>query len=66
MRRSDTAEYQEDGQEPLSESEREGDGPTRQCGRCRQVFAADPNTEPGGQEEWWLCPPCDASLLGHH
>jgi hypothetical protein len=64
MRRSDTAEYQASGQEPLSEPESHGAGPTRQCGRCRQLFAADPAAEAGGQEEWWLCPPCDATLLG--
>jgi hypothetical protein len=64
MRRSDTAEYQAHSQEPLSEAEASLDGPTRQCGRCRQLFAADPTSEPGGQEEWWLCPPCDATLLG--
>lgn len=57
MRRSDTAEF------PASSPK--GDEPTRQCGRCRKLFAADPDVEPTALDEWWLCPPCHDALLGN-
>jgi hypothetical protein len=37
--------------------------PRRQCGRCRLLFDGDPTLEPQGRPQWWLCPPCQASLL---
>ena len=37
---------------------------SRQCGRCRQFFAGDPEEHPTREPEWWLCPPCKESLLG--
>lgn len=40
------------------------DVPHRQCGRCRQLFAADPTLYPGVVQEWWLCDPCHDKLMG--
>ncbi len=37
--------------------------PPRQCGRCRLLFDGDPTLEPQARPQWWLCPPCRASLL---
>lgn len=37
---------------------------TRQCGRCRGVFPADPADDPAGQPDWWLCEPCRRTLIG--
>jgi hypothetical protein len=36
----------------------------RQCGRCRLLFEGDPTLHPPAQPGWWLCPPCQATLLG--
>jgi len=57
MRRSDTAEY--------PSSSPQDDQPTRTCGRCRKLFAADPEIDANALDEWWLCPPCHESLLGN-
>ena len=38
--------------------------PPHQCGRCRQLFAGDPSIDAGVVQDWWLCPPCRAKLLG--
>ncbi len=35
--------------------------PDRQCGRCRRLFAGDP--EMFFQPEWALCPECEKVLL---
>jgi hypothetical protein len=35
---------------------------TRQCGRCRQYFPADPPASP--QPKWWACTPCRHKLFG--
>jgi hypothetical protein len=37
---------------------------TRQCSRCRGEFPADPTLLFAQPYAWWLCPPCDAALLG--
>ncbi len=37
--------------------------PRRKCGRCRLFFDGDPTLEPQARAQWWLCPPCQASLL---
>ena len=37
---------------------------TRQCGRCRAMFEADPSLHPTAIPEWWLCGPCRSALLG--
>ena len=36
--------------------------PSRQCGRCRQVFPVDGSelTQP----KWWACPACHDKLFG--
>ena len=36
---------------------------TRQCARCRMMFEADPALDLRARQEWWLCPPCEVSLL---
>jgi hypothetical protein len=36
----------------------------RQCGRCRQSFAGDPDLFQGALPEWWLCPACHERLVG--
>ena len=36
---------------------------SRQCGRCRMMFAVDPALDPLARQEWWLCPACEVSLL---
>jgi hypothetical protein len=46
---------------PRSEPEPQ---PARQCGRCRQYFAADPLSDPTALEVWWLCEPCHDTLIG--
>ena len=40
-----------------------GDVPSRQCGRCRMLFDADPTLDARGRQEWWLCPACEVALL---
>ena len=43
-----------------------GDGdelPPRQCGRCRMMFEGDPALDVRAQNEWFLCPTCEARLL---
>jgi hypothetical protein len=42
----------------------EGTPPRRQCGRCRGLFAGDPDAHPTALPDWWLCPPCRAVLMG--
>jgi hypothetical protein len=37
---------------------------TRQCGRCRGIFPADPAGEPATRQDWWLCDPCRKTLVG--
>ena len=37
---------------------------TRLCSRCRQPFPRVRAVRPGQPEEWWLCPPCHARLIG--
>ena len=37
---------------------------TRQCGRCRGVFPADPAREPVALVDWWVCDACGQKLLG--
>ena len=37
--------------------------PPRQCGRCRMMFDGDPALDIRLRNEWWLCPPCEATLL---
>ena len=36
---------------------------TRQCGRCRMMFAGDPTLDILVRNEWALCPSCEAILL---
>jgi hypothetical protein len=36
----------------------------RQCGRCRQLFRADPTLDHSAVPDWWLCRPCRVALLG--
>jgi len=36
----------------------------RQCGRCRMMFKGDPTLNAKAMPEWWLCPPCRATLFG--
>jgi hypothetical protein len=33
----------------------------RRCWRCLQMFPAGPSAH--GRDEFWLCDPCDATLL---
>lgn len=40
------------------------DQPTRQCGRCREIFEADESAPVEPTTSWWLCPPCRTKLLG--
>lgn len=35
----------------------------RQCGRCRMMFAGDPELDTRGRNDWCLCPACEAILL---
>lgn len=35
----------------------------RQCGRCRDVFAIAPDLDPRELSDWWVCPPCRATLF---
>jgi len=49
--------------EPLSTGER-ADPASRQCGRCRSIFAGDPSLWAPGPPAWWLCPPCRMILVG--
>jgi hypothetical protein len=35
----------------------------RQCGRCRLMFAGDPELFPAAIPDWWLCPDCKLILL---
>lgn len=42
----------------------QGTAPGRKCGRCRQIFAADPHHVDGTIADWWLCDPCRLVLLG--
>ena len=37
---------------------------TRQCGRCRETFAGDPDTHPTALPDWWACEPCREALFG--
>lgn len=37
--------------------------PTRRCWRCLQTFACSADDVPPGPAQWWLCDPCQASLL---
>jgi hypothetical protein len=36
---------------------------SRRCGRCRQEFPLDPDTDPLTVVDWWVCGPCHAILL---
>jgi hypothetical protein len=38
--------------------------PPQQCGRCRLLFEGDPTLHPPARPDWWLCPPCRATLFG--
>ncbi len=40
-----------------------GEVSPRQCGRCRMMFDGDPTLEVRAQNEWALCPSCEAILL---
>lgn len=37
---------------------------TRQCGRCRQHFPAEPDMHPMALREWWACESCHDVLFG--
>jgi len=50
--------------EPPRPSGADGTIASRQCGRCRATFPADPTLDPFALPEWWLCPPCRLALLG--
>jgi len=38
-------------------------GGSRQCGRCRGFFAAEPGFDGLVPQDWWACPPCRAALF---
>lgn len=38
--------------------------PPLQCGRCRSMFGGDPTLYAPARPDWWVCPPCRASLFG--
>jgi hypothetical protein len=37
---------------------------TRRCWRCLQTFACAPDDVSPGPAQWWLCDPCQQSLIG--
>ena len=40
-------------------------GPTtRRCWRCLQNFACAPDDIVAGPAQWWLCDPCQLTLIG--
>jgi hypothetical protein len=38
--------------------------PTRRCWRCLQHFACNAEDVSTGHPEWWLCDPCQLTLIG--
>jgi hypothetical protein len=40
------------------------DGPTRRCWRCLQNFACAADDVAAGPAQWWLCDPCQLTLIG--
>jgi hypothetical protein len=48
---------------PLPALDGDDDAPSRQCGRCRLMFQADPALDIRARREWWLCPECESKLL---
>ncbi len=49
--------------DPIDRGADGGALPSRQCGRCRVLFAGDPTLDAQVRNEWWLCPPCEGTVL---
>jgi hypothetical protein len=47
-----------------SHSDQDGIPRGRQCSRCQKTFEAEPTHNVRGPRGWWLCPPCQITLIG--
>ena len=59
------ARFDDDGG-PTDGGEGAAEPLTRQCGRCRGMFAADADLDADALRAWWVCPPCRIALFGSH